>query len=41
MVAFDCLVEKMRSDAASSGITNDIANRISGINHLITTALSE
>ena len=41
MVAFDCLVEKMRSDAASAGTTNDIANRISGIEHLITTALSE
>jgi len=41
MVAFDCLVEKMRTDSASSGITNDIAGRISGIDHLITNALSE
>jgi cell division protein ZapA len=41
MVAFDCLVEKMRSDAANAGITNDIASRISGIDHLISTALSE
>jgi len=41
MVAFDCLVEKMRSDAASSGITNDIASHISGIDHLISSALSE
>jgi cell division protein ZapA len=41
MVAFDCLVEKMRTDAVSSGLNNSISAKISDLDHLISSTLSE
>lgn len=41
MVAFDCLIEKMRSESETGGLDNEISSRISGIQHLINSALSE
>jgi cell division protein ZapA len=41
MVAFDCLVEKMRTEAVSSGLNNNISAKISDLDHLISSALSE
>jgi cell division protein ZapA len=41
MVAFDCLVEKMRTEAVNSGLNNNISAKISDIDHLITATLSE
>jgi cell division protein ZapA len=41
MVAFDCLVERMRTEAASSGLNNSISAKISDLDHLISSTLSE
>ena len=41
MVAFDCLVEKMRNEAVSSGLNNTISAKISDLDHLISSTLSE
>jgi cell division protein ZapA len=41
MVAFDSLVEKMRSEAISSGLNNNISAKISDLDHLISSTLSE
>jgi cell division protein ZapA len=41
MVAFDCLVEKMRTEAVSSGLNNNISTKISDLDHLISSTLSE
>src|ERR1700751_3532799 len=41
MVAFDCLVEKMRNEAISAGLNNNISSKISDLDHLISSTLSE
>lgn len=35
MVAFDCMVERMKTEAANAGLTNIITSKISYLNELV------
>jgi cell division protein ZapA len=39
MVAFDCMVEKMKTEAFNSGLTNNITSKISYLDNLVSDAL--
>ena len=40
MVAFDCMVERMKTETANSGLTKVITSRISSLNELVKDALN-
>ena len=39
MVAFDCMVEKMKTETSNSGLTDNIESRISYLDKLVSEAL--
>jgi cell division protein ZapA len=41
MVAFDCLIEKMKTEANNSSLTSNITNKISYLDQVVTEAISE
>ena len=41
MVAFDCMVERMKTEAANSSLTNSITTRISYLDGLVSEAIDQ
>jgi cell division protein ZapA len=40
MVAFDCMVERMKTEVANSSLTNNITSKISSLDNMIKEALN-
>ncbi len=40
MVAFDCMIEKMKTEAANSTLTDNITNQISYLDQLVAEAIN-
>jgi cell division protein ZapA len=41
MVTFECMVEKMKTDAVNSSLTTNITDKISSLEHLVSQAYSD